>query len=433
MQRNPYLSVVSVILSAALTALGNGMMATFVPVRLDLAGAGQEAVGLVVTAYAVGMLLGCVHSGRFVRRVGHIRAFAAFAAMGTISALLMPTWVSPFGWLLLRVVGGFCTTAMFLAAQSWLNEVTWTAHRGRVMSLFYLSYTVSLGLGALIMNRVAADSVVPLMILAGLYAAAVVPVALTRLETPPPPERISVRLAEVYRISPVGLVGAYVAGSLGMTMLGVGPMYGNAIGLGAQDIALVMAALQGGNLVIQWPLGWLSDRTDRRLVIAGAAAAVVVVSAVLLAAGAAASLLTLVVLFGLWGGLAESIYAVSTAHANDRTQAGDYVVVSSTVLVVWATGSTVGPVVATGALRAFGPDGLWLFFIAVCAGFAVFVVWRALQRTQPAPAMQEEFRALPASPRLPEWNPAARHAASGDARGVLEEAQEGEGTADDAR
>jgi hypothetical protein len=90
-------------------------------------------------------------------------------------------------------------------------------------------------------------------------------------------------------------------------------------------------------------------------------------------------------------------------------------------------------VVATGALRAFGPDGLWLFFIAVCAGFAVFVVWRALQRTQPAPAMQEEFRALPASPRLPEWNPAARHAASGDARGVLEEAQEGEGTADDAR
>ena len=423
MRNNPYLSVASVILSAACTALGNGMMATFVPVRLNAEGVAQEQVGLVVTAYAVGMLLGCVQSGRFVRRVGHIRAFTAFAAIGTLSALAMALWVAPFPWTLLRVAGGFCTTAMFLAAQSWLNEVTWSAHRGRVMSLFYLSYTVALGLGALTMNRLSAETPAPLMALAALYAAAVVPVALTRLETPPPPERISVRLREVYRISPVGLVGAYVSGSLGMTMLGVGPMYGNAIGLSAQDIALTMAALQGGNLVIQWPLGWLSDRIDRRVVIAGAAAGTVIVSAVLLAAGAQAALLALIGLFAVWGGLAESIYAVSTAHANDRTQAGDYVVVSSTILVLWATGSTVGPIVATGALRAFGPDGLWLFFIVVATLFAVFVVWRALQRAQPDEAMQEGFRALPSSPRLPEWNPAAPHDAAEDAYGVMGEAQ----------
>ena len=426
MHKNPYLSVASVILATALTALGNGMMATFVPVRLNAEGVGQDQVGMVVTAYAVGMLLGCVYSGRFVRRVGHIRAFTAFAAIGTITALLMPTWVGTFSWTLLRVAGGFCTTAMFMTAQSWLNEVTWSERRGRIMSLFYLSYTVSLGLGALIMNRVDAGTAVPPMILAGLYAAAVVPVALTRLETPPPPERISVKLFEVYRVSPVGLVGAYVSGSLGMTMLGVGPMYGNAIGLSGQDIALAMAALQLGNLVIQWPLGWLSDRTDRRLVIAGATAAIVLVSAVLLSAGAAVTLLALVVLFAVWGGLAESIYAVSTAHANDRTQAGDYVVVSSTILVTWATGSTVGPMVATAMLRAFGPDGLWLFFVAVGAAFAFFVVWRALQREQPDESLQETFRALPASPRPPEWSPSDRAEveAGSDAYDVMGEAQE---------
>jgi MFS family permease len=264
------------------------------------------------------------------------------------------------------------------------------------------------------------------MILAGLYAAAVVPVALTRLETPPPPERISVKLFEVYRVSPVGLVGAYVSGSLGMTMLGVGPMYGNAIGLSGQDIALAMAALQLGNLGIQWPLGWLSDRTDRRLVIAGATATIVLVSAVLLSAGSAVTLLALVVLFAVWGGLAESIYAVSTAHANDRTQAGDYVVVSSTILVTWATGSTVGPMVATAMLRAFGPDGLWLFFIAVGAAFAFFVVWRALKREQPDESLQETFRALPASPRPPEWSPSDRAEveAGSDAYDVMEGAQE---------
>ena len=399
-----YLSVGSVIIATAFAAVGNGMMATFVPVRLDHAGVGADAVGLVVTAYAGGMLLGCLFSGHVMRRVGHIRAFATFAAFGTISALLMNAWVSVPTWFVLRLAGGFCTTALFIIAQSWLNEVTATERRGRVMSLFYLSYTVSLGLGALVMSRVPADTSTPFLLLAGLYAAAVVPIALTRLESPPLPERIAVRLAEVYRISPVGLVGAYVSGSLGMTMMGVGPMYGTAIGLSAAEIALTMAALQGGNLAIQWPLGWLSDRIDRRYVIAGAASAVVLVSGAILAAGDA-RLALLILLFGLWGGLAESIYAVSTAHANDRTRAGDYVVVSSTVLVVWATGSTVGPLVATAALRTFGPPGIWLFFIVVASGFAAFVLWRSLQRDRPRDAQQEQFHTVPASPQIPEWSP----------------------------
>lgn len=399
-----WLYIATVIVATAFTAAGNGMMATFVPIRLDLAGSSQDAVGVVVTAYAIGMLLGCVFSGHLIRGVGHIRAFAAFAAIGTIATLLMSGWVSVPMWIVLRLAGGFCTTAMFITAQSWLNEVCETEYRGRVMSVFYLGYTVSLGLGALIMNRVAADTATPFLIHAGLYAASVIPIALTRLQTPPAPERIAVRLREVYRISPVGLVGAYASGSLGMTMMGVGPMYGTAIGLSAQDIALTMAALQVGNLAIQWPLGWLSDRIDRRYVIVGAAFCVVLVSIVILVAGEA-TLLLLVFLFGLWGGLAESIYAVSTAHANDRTRTGDYVVVSSTVLVVWATGSTVGPMLATAAIRLFGPAGIWLFFIAVSGLFAAFVVWRLLQRAGPREAQQEPFHTVPASPQIPEWNP----------------------------
>lgn len=400
----PYLSVASVIIATAFTAAGNGMMSTFVPVRLDLEGVSQDAVGLVVTAYAAGMLLGCLLSGHAIRRVGHIRAFATFAALGTISALLLSAWTAVPAWFGLRLLGGFCTTGIFIAAQAWLNEVTWSERRGRVMALFYLAYTVSIGLGALIMRHVAADTTTPFLLLAGLYAAAVLPVALTRLETPPPPERIAVRLAQVWRISPVGLIGAFASGSLGMTMVGVGPMYGTAIGLNAADIALTIAALQGGNLVIQWPLGWLSDRLDRRHVIAGAAAAVSLVSVAILATGSG-SLPALVFLFGLWGGLAESIYAVSTAHANDRTVAGDYVVVSSTVLVMWATGSTLGPLLATAAMRGFGPAGIWLFFIAVSASFALFVAWRSRHRAGVSEREQEHFHTVAASPQIPEWNP----------------------------
>jgi MFS family permease len=401
---HPYHAVLPVILATALTAAGNGMMATFVPVRLDMAGADQNAVGTVVTAYALGMLLGCIFSGHVIRAVGHMRAFAAFAAVGTIATLLMSGWIAVPSWLLLRLVAGFFTTAMFTTAQSWLNEVAATEQRGRIMALFYLSYTVSLGLGALVINRVPADTTAPFLIHAGLYAASVIPIALTRLERPTPPERIAVALRAVYRISPAGLVGAFVSGSLGMTLLGVGPMYGTAIGLSAGEIALTMAALQGGNLAIQWPLGWLSDRLDRRYVIAGAAAGIIAVSAAILAAGETA-LALLVLLFGVWGGLAESIYAISTAHANDRTPPGDFVVVSSTVLVVWATGSSIGPMAATGALSALGPPGLWLFFIVVAGAYCGFVMWRLAKSAEPPAAAEEPFHTVASAPAIPEWSP----------------------------
>ncbi len=399
-----YFYVIPVIFATALTAMGNGMMATFVPIRLDMAGAGENAVGSVVTAYALGMLLGCVFSGHVIRSVGHIRAFATFATAGTIATLLMSGWITVPAWAVLRLGAGFFTTAMFITAQSWLNEVSSTERRGRVMALFYLAYTVSLGLGALVIHRVPTVGDTPFLIHAGLYAGSVIPIALTKLEKPAPPERIAVRLREVYRVSPAGLVGAYVSGSLGMTLLGVGPMYGTAIGLTAGEIAILMAALQGGNLAIQWPLGWLSDRMDRRYVIAGASLAVVATSAAILGAGETA-LLLLVFLFGLWGGLAESIYAISTAHANDRTEAGDYVVVSSTILVVWAMGSTIGPMLATGAMNLVGPPGIWLFFILVSAVFAGFVAWRLMQRAEPPEAEETHFHTVPAAPQIPEWSP----------------------------
>jgi len=395
----------------ALIALGNGLMATYVPIRLNAAGEAQGAVGFVVTAYAGGMLLGCLFSGLLVRRSGHVRAFAALAALGTISALLLAVDVGLANWAILRIVGGFCTTGMFMVSQSWLNAVTQSAWRGRVMAVFYISYTLGLGGGALIMGQVALEGTSAVMILAGLYAAAVIPIGLTRLAQPTPPQRILVRPLAVYRISPVGLAGAFVSGGLGMTMMGVGPMYGTAIGLEPAAIALLIASLQGGNLLIQWPLGALSDRIDRRLVILIAALGVVGLSLAVALGGEGLALKAfwlLLVLFALWGGLAESLYTIATAHTNDHTDADDHVMVSSTILIVWASGATVGPAIATLALDQGGTLGLWAFFFGEAALFAGFVVWRRTRREQPTDASQEPFISWPAyAPPIPEWQPYA--------------------------
>lgn len=408
---SPYIQVAGLVAGMAFIALGNGLMATYVPVRLDQAGLGQRDVGFVVTAYAAGMLLGCLLSGHLVRRSGHVRAFTSLAAIGTISALLLALDVSLYSWAGLRVFGGFCTTGMFMVVQSWLNAVTLTSWRGRVMALFYISYTLGLAGGALMMRSVDIEGTAALMLLAGLYAAAVVPVGLTRLQQPTPPKAIAVRPLAVYRISPVGLVGAFVSGGLGMTMMGVGPMYGTEIGLEPGAIALLIAGLQGGNMVIQWPLGWLSDRTDRRRVILGAGLGVSAASLAIAVGGEALTgggLWALLILFAIWGGLAESLYTVSTAHTNDHTDPEDHVMVSSTILIVWASGATVGPAVATAALEFGGAPGLWAFFLAEAGLFAGFVLWRLAQRGRPDEESQESFQSWPASaPPIPEWNPNA--------------------------
>ncbi|MCR9219310.1 MAG: MFS transporter [Alphaproteobacteria bacterium] len=410
----PYVQVAGLTAAMTLIALGNGLMATFVPIRLDAAGADARAVGAVVTIYAAGMLLGCLLSGRLVRRSGHVRTFTALAAVGTVSALLLAVAVDTVLWGALRAVGGFCTTGMFMAAQSWLNAATASAWRGRVMALFYVCFTVGLAGGALLAGRVGIEDDGAYMLLAGLYAAAVAPISLTRLEQPPPPERIAVRVAEVYRISPVGLVGAFVSGGLGMTMMGVGPIYGAAIGLEPAAIALLIAALQGGNLVIQWPLGALSDRIDRRVVILAAGAGVAAISVLAaglaprVAGGTGALFWLTLALFAIWGGLAESLYTVSTAHANDHTEPDALVTVSSTILIAWATGATVGPALATLALEGLGPLGMWGLFIVEAALFALFVLWRRTRRAEPAEADQESFQAWPAAaPPIPEWSPYA--------------------------
>ena len=391
-----------------LMAVGNGLLSTVVPVRLHAASSAAGTVGAVVTSYAVGMLLGCVFSGGAIRRVGHIRAFAAFASLNAVCALLLGAGVWPLLWVVSRVAAGFAVTAAFIVSQSWLNELTTSAHRGRVMSMFYVSFTLSIGAGAWLAGHIGVSGEAAWMLPAGLYAIAVVAIALTRVEAPLPPARIRVDFAAAWALSPVALAGVFASGALGMTFQGMGPAWAAAVGLPVATIGVLMLCTQLGNLAIQWPLGWLSDHTDRRNVLL-IAAALVLASSTALVQLDFGSLIPLLMLFAVFGGAAETLYSVSTAQANDHAGADDYVTVTSTLLVTWSLGATVGPMTATVAMSWLGPPGLFWYFLLVAAGFGGFALRRRLARAPASEAQHEDFVALPAAPVIVDWNPNAPH------------------------
>lgn len=410
----PYLQVSTVVLSMALVAVGNGVLTTLVPMRLHAAGVGGSEIGLIVTAYAAGMLAGCLGSGSVVRRVGHIRAYSAFASLHAVCALLMGAGEQPVAWLALRAVAGFAVTAMFIVTQSWLNAITATEHRGRVMALFYVSFTASTGAGAWLAGRLGASGPEPFGVAAAVFAVSVTLIALTRLEAPPPPRRSRVDVRAVWAVSPLGLVGVFASGALGMTFVGIGPAWGALEGIEPAVIGTLMACTQGGNLAIQWPLGWLSDRIDRRYVIFVAAALVLASSASVLLLGVGA-LVPVALAFAVFGGAAESLYALSTAQANDHAGADDYVTVTSTLLVAWSVGATLGPMLGTAAMQAGGPGGLFVYFLCVGASIAAFAVLRKHARPPALLAEHEDFVALPATPVLAELNPnAPAHGSAGE-------------------
>ena len=392
---SPPWAVGSIILSMGLIAVGNGLLFAYVPVKLAAVGFAPWVAGAVITGLAVGGLVGCLFTGILVRRVGHARAFATFAAAVILSVLLIALDTDPVLWTVSRGLYGLAAAGLFIVTQSWLNDACDNAWRGKVIATFYMTYVLSIGVGSYLLKFVDLDSQQAPLISIFFATLAIFPVSLTRLRTPPPPEAVSVALGAVWRISPAGLVGLLAVGGLTMLVQGFAPIYAAAEGYSQDDIALLMFLMQFGMIVVQFPLGALSDRIDRRYVLI-AASLLVVAGAGVATQMSGAALLWLILVFGLWGGATESIYAVANAHANDRADPQYYVSLSSTLIIAWSISGLVLPAVATALTEAFGTRAFMLVAIAVAALYAAFVAWRIVRRDPVPETAQEPYQAISA-------------------------------------
>lgn len=374
----PIIGVAGVILAMALTAIGNGLMFAYIPVSLGASGYAPTWAGIILTGLSAGGIAGCLLTAWLVRRVGHARAYMVFSALIILSNALVAIGTNPIVWIAARALYGFAICGMFVVAQSWLNDAVGNTIRGRVMAIFYVCYIVGLGVGSYLMGFLDISTAIAPILGVAFTAISILPVGLTRLRQPPPPEGASVAIGEAWRISPVGVAGMLAVGGLSMMIAGFAPIHATASGYSQKDVATLMFAMPLGTLVFQIPFGWISDRTDRRYVLIAAAILVVI-------AGVAASrfdggpLLLMIAIYLVWSGASESIYSLSSAHANDRASKEELVRLSGTMLFLWSVSGFLVPGIGTALTAAFGTASFILVAIVIAALFCVFTIWRVMR------------------------------------------------------
>jgi len=399
-QPAPVIAIASVIVSMALIAVGNGLMFAYIPVRLGAEGFDPTWAGLIITGLSAGGLAGCILTGPLVRRVGHARVFMVLSALIVLSNAAVGAGPHPVLWIAARALYGFAICGLFIVAQSWLNDAVANAIRGRVMAVFYVAYVAGLGVGysllALIDIR-AADAPLIGIVFTGL---SILPVGLTRLAQPPAPQAASVALGRAWRISPVGVAGMLAVGGLSMAISGFAPIHATAKGYSQADVALLLSAMPVGTLILQIPLGWISDRTDRRyvLIAASALAATGGLFALCFDSGALA---TLVVIYVIWDGASESLYSLASAHAADRASKDDLVALSSSLLFAWSLSGFIVPGIITALSAVYGTQAFIYVAIAIAIAFCLFVLWRVVA-AQAVPATDTgSFAPMTAQAPLP--------------------------------
>ncbi len=376
-------SVGPLLLGIGMVLLASSLFNSFLSLRMGIERFPPQLIGFVVSAYFAGFLFGSLWAGAVVARVGHIRAFAAFAAILTGSFLFLALFVSAWAWMAIRVLSGFAIAGIFVVTESWLNDRADSGNRGRILSFYMIVNQMASGLGQQLLQ--AGDPAGPdLFLVAGaLLSVALVPVALSPSAGPPPPSRTALNLIALYRISPLGVVGCFAVGLSNAAFYSLAPLFGQSLGLSVAAIAQFMTVTIFAGMLMQWPVGRLSDRRDRRHVIVGVTSGVVLAAAAIAVVGSW-SLPLLLGLVAVYGGLSLTIYPLMVAHANDFTGPGQRVAASAGLLLAYGIGAVIGPILAANIMGWFGPQALFAYVSVISAGLAGFTLYR-IGRRAPVP------------------------------------------------
>jgi MFS family permease len=393
-------SLSALILSIILLVSGNAFLMTLLGVRLSIESVSPDIIGWILVCYSIGFVLGTLYVHRIISRVGHIRTFAAFAAMAAVCSLLYPMAVSEPFWAVLRALSGFSAAGVLVVIESWFSSRATNTNRGTLFAIYQIVFYSSVAGGQLLINVGEPSSFIPFSLAAVLLTVALIPLALTRMEAPEVGaiERLSV--FTLARESFTGVAGALTCGVLIGSFYALGPVYATLVGLEISRVSTFMASAIIAAMVLAWPLGRLCDRFDRRRVmfwvalIAAAAAGGVVFFG-------ADRLWLLTVLVALFTGLSATLYPIAVAITNDRMESNRIVSASATLLLSYGVGSVIGPIVMAQLVAAVGPEGLFMGNAGFLLLLAVATRYRIASTRDIPVADQEHF-----VPAMPESSPA---------------------------
>ncbi len=387
-------SITTLLVGTAVLFMGYGLLVTLLPLRAKIEGFSTTMIGVMGGAYFAGFAVGCLIGPQVVKRVGHIRAFAGFAALATVLLLVLPMAIDPGVWAGMRGLTGICFAVLFLVVESWLNDQSSNEIRGRVLSIYIIvTNLVTMG-GQLMVNLAEPAGPVLFTVAAMLVCLSLVPLSLTPTSTPKPIAEAKLRITQLYKYSPSGFVGCLAFGMADGAFWSLAPVFADGRGMPVADITFVMSLFVVGGSISQWPLGHYSDKVDRRWVIAFVCAGSV-------CTGSALAFLDLdqrwlaYALACAHGAFMLPIYPLLLAHVNDHAPTSLLVETSSGLLLLYAIGAMAGPSVAAPMMQFFGVGSLFGFIAVILGILLAYTLFRLGRRPVAAPEERVEFYPVP--------------------------------------
>ena len=368
----------ALLLGMGLLMVGNGMQSTLLGVRGQIENFGTFEMSVIISAYFIGFLGGSRMAPNLIRRVGHVRVFAALASLISAVMILYPTLVNPWVWVLGRILIGFCFSAVFVTAESWLNDAASNENRGQALSIYMIIQTAGIVLAQGLMVTADPSGYVLFVIPSILVSIAITPILLSISPTPAFDTTKAMSLRELMGFSPLGCVGMFLLGGVFSAQFGMASVYGTEAGLTVGEISIFVATIFIGGMLTQYPLGWLSDRMDRRALIALTAAVGAVGASIGVMSNGDFNLI-LVAAF-LMGSTSNPLYSLLLAYTNDFLDHEDMAAGSGGMIFLNGLGAVSGPLITGWMMSVFGPSGFYILIGVLFTMLAIYAVYRATQR-----------------------------------------------------
>ncbi|MEP2641676.1 MFS transporter [Roseobacter sp.] len=365
----------ALLLGMSLLMVGNGMQGTLLGIRGAIEGFSTFEMSIVMSAYFVGFLGGSRMAPGLIRRVGHVRVFAALASLISAVMILYPTVTEVWLWTLGRVLIGFCFSAVYVTAESWLNNAATNDNRGQALSLYMIVQTAGIVLSQALLLTADPSGYVLFVIPSVLVSIAITPILLSISPTPAFDTTKPMSLRELAGFSPMGCVGMFLLGGIFSAQFGMASVYGAKAGLTVPQISTFVATFFVGAVLLQYPIGWISDRMDRRFLILIVSAVGGAGSVLGMLLGAEFSLL-LVSAF-IVGGMSNPLYSLLIAHTNDFLEHEDMAAASGGLIFINGLGAILGPVTTGYMMDVFGPGGFYLFTAVLFVALVFYAGYRS--------------------------------------------------------